>query len=152
MKRETRCLGRRPKENIIACGKGDVTYLMSCGCITKIVPPSVCHSREQTVLYCHVIFQCTYFQIQVHHIVPMQEGHSSQDLLGQPDHIFLCEGLVVIGYTLVEDFATSGAGRKAQEGKLRKQNKDKTRKKKGCTWIDTQCSLVWLTFIFDYSF
>lgn len=81
----------------------------------------------------------------------MQEGHSSQDLLGQPDHIFLCEGLVVIGNTLVEDFATGGAGRKAQEGKLRKQNKDKTRRK-NCAWTATQRSLVWHTFSYDYSF
>lgn len=81
----------------------------------------------------------------------MQEGHSSQDLLGQPDHIFLCEGLVVIGNTLVEDFATGGAGRKAQEGKLRKQNKDKTRRK-NCAWTATQWSLVWHTFSYDYSF
>lgn len=65
----------------------------------------------------------------MHHIVPMQEGHTSQDLLGQPDHIFLREGIVVIGNTLVEDLATGGAGRKAQEGKLRKQNKDKMRRK-----------------------
>lgn len=58
----------------------------------------------------------------------MQEGHSSQDLLGQPDHIFLCKGVVVIGNTLVEDFATGGAGRKEQEGKLRQQNKAKMRR------------------------
>ncbi len=63
----------------------------------------------------------------MHHIVPMQEGHSHQDLLGQPDHIFLREGLVVIGNTLVEDFAARSAARKAQEGKLRKQNEDKMR-------------------------
>lgn len=61
----------------------------------------------------------------MHHIVSMQEGHSSQDLLGQPDHIVLREGLVIISNTLVEDFATGGAGRKPQEGKLRKHNKDK---------------------------
>ena len=55
----------------------------------------------------------------MHHIVSMQEGHSSQDLLGQPHHVFLREGVVVIGNALVEDFATGGAGREAQEGKLR---------------------------------
>jgi len=56
----------------------------------------------------------------MHHIVPMQEGHSIQDLLGQPDHIVLCEGVVVIGNTLVKDFTTGSAGRQAQEGKLSK--------------------------------
>ncbi|TNN40800.1 hypothetical protein EYF80_049040 [Liparis tanakae] len=54
--------------------------------------------------------------IQMHHIVPMQEGHARQDLLGQPDHVVLREGLVVVGYALVEDLAAGGAGRKAQEG------------------------------------
>lgn len=48
-----------------------------------------------------------YFKIQVHHAIPMQEGHSGQDLLGQPDHIFLCKGLVIICNTLVEDFSPS---------------------------------------------
>lgn len=66
----------------------------------------------------------------MHHIVSMQEGHSSQDLLGQSDHIFLCEGLVTIGNTLVEDFATGSTERKAQEGKLRKQNRDKMKRRK----------------------
>lgn len=66
------------------------------------------------------MFQRSYFQVQVHHIVSMQEGHSVEDLLGQPDHIFLREGVVVISNTLVEDFTTGGAGRKAQEGKTEK--------------------------------
>lgn len=56
----------------------------------------------------------------MHHIVPMQEGHSIQDLLGQPDHIVLREGVVVIGNTLVKDFPTGSAGRQAQEGTLSK--------------------------------
>lgn len=64
----------------------------------------------------------------MHHIVLMQEGHTGQDLLGQPDHVFLREGLVVIGDALVEDFATGGAGRKEQEGKLIKQNIAKMRR------------------------
>lgn len=57
----------------------------------------------------------------MHHIIPMQKGHPVQDLPGQSDHIFLCEGLVVVRNTLVEDFATGGAGRKTQEGKLNKK-------------------------------
>lgn len=80
----------------------------------------------------------------MHHVVPMQEGHSRQDLLGQPDHIFLGEGLVVIGNTLVEDFATGSAGRRAKEGKLRKQIKER--------WGScAQRSSVWLASILDYS-
>lgn len=89
----------------------------------------------------------------MHHIVPMQEGHTSQDLLGQPDHIFLCEGVVVIGNTLVEDFATSGTGRKAEEGKLRKQNKDKLRRKE--LYMDSQpveFSLAYFQFGLFYRF
>lgn len=43
----------------------------------------------------------------MHHVVAVQEGHPGQDLLGQPDHVFLCEGLVVIGNALVEDFPPS---------------------------------------------
>lgn len=61
------------------------------------------------------MFQCAYFQIQMHNIVSMKESHPSQDLLGQPDHIFLCESLVIISNTLVEDFATSGTGRKERK-------------------------------------
>lgn len=57
----------------------------------------------------------------MHHIIPMQKGHPVQDLLGQSDHIFLCEGFVVVRNTLVEDLATGGAGRKTQEGKLNKK-------------------------------
>lgn len=78
----------------------------------------------------------------------MQEGHPVQDLLGQPDHVFLREGVVVIGDALVEDFATGGAaGEKAQEGKTEK-NKTRTRcEEKHWTWIATQRSLVWLAFI-----
>lgn len=38
----------------------------------------------------------------------MQEGHTAQDLLGQPDHVFLCKGLVVIRDALVEDFPPGG--------------------------------------------
>lgn len=74
----------------------------------------------------------------MHHVVPMQEGHSRQDLLGQPDHIFLSEGLVVIGNTLVEDFATGSAGRRAKEGKLRKQIKER--------WEGGRGGFGWLPF------
>lgn len=58
----------------------------------------------------------------MHHIVSMKESHACQDLLRQPNHVFLCEGLVVIGHTLVEDFTTSGTAMKAQEGKVRNKN------------------------------
>lgn len=81
------------------------------GCITEIISPRVCFSREWTVLYCH-----TYFEIQMHYIVPMQEGYAVQDLLGQSDYVLFCEGLIVIGNTLVEDFTTGSA-----EGKHRKE-------------------------------
>lgn len=60
-----------------------------------------------------------YLEIQVHHVVPVQEGHPSQDLLGQPDHIFLCEGLVVIGNALVEDFPPSSTVRRYEGIKVR---------------------------------
>lgn len=97
--------------------------------------------------YIVIIFQSTYFQIQMHHIVSMQKGHSNQDLLGQSDHIFLCEGVVVISNTLVEDFTTSGTGRKAQEGKLRKQNKDKMWRKPQYMYSHpVEFSLAYLSF------
>lgn len=50
-----------------------------------------------------------HLQVQVHHVVPVQEGHAAQDLPGQPDHVFLREGVVVVGDALVEDLATGGA-------------------------------------------
>lgn len=59
----------------------------------------------------------------MHHVVPVQEGHSGEDLLGQPDHIFLCEGLVIVGNTLVKDFAPSGAARREEEGGKVEENK-----------------------------
>lgn len=85
--------------------------------------------RELTPLNCCTIFECIYFQIQVHHVVPVQEGHSGEDLLGQPDHIFLCKGLVIVGNTLVKDFAPSGAARREEEGdKWREKKKDGEKK------------------------
>lgn len=63
--------------------------------------------------------KCIYFKIQVHHTVPMQEGHTAQDLLGQPDHIFLCKGLIIICDTLVEDFPPSGTVETAGVRKVR---------------------------------
>lgn len=59
----------------------------------------------------------------MHHIVAVQEGHSGQDLLGQPDHVLLCKGLIVICNTLVEDLATGGTAKTEEEGKLRKTKK-----------------------------
>lgn len=54
----------------------------------------------------------------MHHVVPVQEGHAAQDLPGQPDHVFLREGFVVVGDALVEDLATGGAaGRGRTEGR-----------------------------------
>lgn len=83
----------------------------------------------------------------MHHIIPMQKGHPVQDLLGQSDHIFLCEGFVVVRNTLVEDLATGGAGRKTQEGKLNKKKLRIRWEEHNFEWITTQWSLAWLTFI-----
>lgn len=57
-----------------------------------------------------------HLQVQVHHVVPVQEGHAAQDLPGQPDHVFLCEGFVVVGDALVEDLATGGAAGRGRGG------------------------------------
>lgn len=59
----------------------------------------------------------------MHHVDPVQEGHAAQDLPGQPDHVLLREGLVVVGDALVEDLATGGAagrgwGRGGREGEV----------------------------------
>lgn len=75
-----------------------------------------------------------HLQIQVHHVVPVQEGHAAQDLPGQPDHILLREGFVVVGDTLVEDLATGGAagtGRgKRGKGERREELKENCEQQK----------------------
>lgn len=67
----------------------------------------------------------------MHHVVPVQEGHSGEDLLGQPDHIFLCKGLVIVGNALVKDFAPSGAASREEEGAKVEGKKKKDGEKKG---------------------
>lgn len=71
--------------------------------------------REKVPQFDSEVSKRIYFKIQVHHVVPMQEGHPSQDLLGQPDHIFFCKGLIVICNALVEDFPPSGTVRRDEE-------------------------------------
>lgn len=60
--------------------------------------------------------RCAYLQIQMYHIVAVQTGHTSQDLSGQPNHILLREGLIVVGNTLVEDLSTGSTVGTAGEG------------------------------------
>lgn len=71
--------------------------------------------REKVPQFDSEVSKRIYFKIQVHHVVPMQEGHPSQDLLGQPDHIFFCKGLIVICNALVEDFPPSSTVRRDEE-------------------------------------
>lgn len=44
----------------------------------------------------------------MNYVVLMETGHAHQNLPGQSDDVFLCEGLVVISNTLVKNF-TSGS-------------------------------------------
>lgn len=80
---------------------------------TQVIHKTVmCHRRTAIFIEKREKVQSIYFKIQVHHIVPVQEGHPSQDLPGQPDHVFFCEGLVVICNALVEDFTPSSTVRR----------------------------------------
>lgn len=78
-----------------------------------------------------------YFKIQVHHAVPVQESHSGQDLLGQPDHILLCKGLVVICHALVEDFSPSSTVNTEGVRKVRTWTAIKW-----CTWPSFKCAFL----------
>lgn len=103
-----------------AQGNAAVTCELS-GCVTRIIfpPLTFCNNGKCVVPYCGVLPTArptTHFEVQVHHVAPVQAGHSGEDLLGQPDHVLLREGLVVVGDALVEDFATGGAGGKIRGG------------------------------------
>lgn len=56
----------------------------------------------------------THLKVQMNYVVLMETGHAHQNLLGQSDDVFLCEGFVVIGNTLVKNF-TSGSTERQKE-------------------------------------
>lgn len=59
----------------------------------------------------------THLKVQMNNIILMETGQAHQNLPGQSDDVFLCEGLIVIGNTLVKNFTSGSTERqKRHEG------------------------------------
>jgi len=53
----------------------------------------------------------THLKVQMNYVILMETGHAHQNLPGQSDDIFLCEGLIIIGNTLVKNFTSCSTER-----------------------------------------
>lgn len=63
------------------------------------------------MLYKRTYKHYTHLKVQMNYVVSMETGHAHQNLPGQSDDVFLCESLVVISNTLVENFTSSSTER-----------------------------------------
>ena len=82
-----------------------VQYVGACMCtVCRCGCMCVC-----TMCRCGCVCVC-YLQVQVDHVVPVQEAHSLQDLSHQLLHLLLSEGLIPLSHTLVKDLSPRRAG------------------------------------------
>lgn len=61
--------------------------------------------------HAHSTMPKTHLKVQMNYVVLMETGHAHQNLPGQSDDIFLCEGLIIIGNTLVKNFTSRSTER-----------------------------------------